>query len=499
MRIKLLEGVAAIAVLAASMGPLSAPVAAETLNEALSATYRYNPQLDAERARLRAVDEEVARAKSGYRPDVSATGDLASRNTRATTRALDTVVGSPTLGTRLSDQTSTGTNPRGYSLDLQQNLFNGFQTTNAVREAEAGVRAGREILRATEESVLLEAVTAYMDVVRDQAVVKLRENNVEVLSRDLKATQDRFSVGEVTRTDVAQSQARRALAVADLDLARGNLKTSRATFERVVGHAPSKLVEPSGNLRILPKSLDEAIALGTQENPNVVAALYREQSARHSVDRIRGELLPRVDLQASYQDRFDEGEGLQEEKTALVRGVLTVPIYPGGGEVYARVRQAKHTHVSLLQEVEQFRTLVQQQVVAAWAALQASRARVESDQVQVKANQVALQGVREEEKVGQRTLLDVLDAEQELLNSQVALVTDRRDVVVAAYALLSAVGRLNVSTLEVASNVYDPETHYFEVRRKWWGISITHNDGHREFLDLWSTHGERAEQQGPLK
>jgi outer membrane protein len=438
---------------------------AETLKEALAATYKFNPRLDAARSTLRATDEEVPRALSGYRPTVTGNADTSFE--RSTVRP-----GIPS---------TRDSNPRGYSVGLVQPIFRGFIVVNTVAEAEATVRAGRETLRNTEQFVLLEAATAYMDVVRDQAIVRLRENNVTVLTRDLRATQDRFNVGEVTRTDVAQAQARRAAAVSALDLARSNLKTSRATFERVVGHPPSNLVDARPS-EFVPKSVQESIDIGGRENPNVIAALYREQAARHVVDRIRGERLPQVQLEANYGRRFDEQASIESVETTTVTGRLTVPFY-SGGEVEARVRQAKHTHVSRLQEIEQARTEVQATVVAAWSQLAASRAQLESDQASVDANRIALTGVREEERVGQRTLLDVLNAEQELLNSEVNLVTTRRNLVVASYTVLSSVGRLNAQELGVASLVYDPEQHYHEVRRKWFDISITHGDGRREVLE----------------
>ena len=340
------------------------------------------------------------------------------------------------------------------------------------------MRAGAEALRSTESSVLLEAVTAYLDVVRDQAILTLRENNVTVLTRDLKATQDRFAVGEVTRTDVAQAQARRAGAVAALDLARANLKTSRASFERVIGHPPSRLVEPRSSA-LVPKSLGESTEIAARESPGVVAALYQEQLARFNIEIIRGELLPTVQLEANYGRRFDPSELIDATETTTVTGRVNVPFYTGG-EVQARVRQAKQTHVQRLQEIEQARTEVQAQVVTAWSQLQAAVAAVESDQASVAANRIALAGVREEERVGQRTLLDVLNAEQELLNSEVTLATDRRNVVVASYTVVSTIGRLNAQELGVAALVYDPEQHYQEVRRKWSDISITHGDGRTE-------------------
>lgn len=457
--------------------PPSTQATAETLRQALTAAYKFNPRLDAERARLRATDEEVPRALSGYRPQIFGSADVGYRHVR--TRS--------DLGSE-----SQESHPRGYGVDVSQPLFRGFRTLNSVREAEAVVRAGRANLHIIEQSVLLEAVIAYADVVRDQAVVRLQENNVNVLTRELRATEDRFAVGEVTRTDVAQAQARRAGAVSALDLARANLRTSRAAFERVIGHPPSNLTDPGVPERLLPKTQNEALAIAAQENPNVVAALYREQAARHVVDRIWGELLPEVRVDAFYDRRFGQGANAAESESTEVTGRLTVPIYQGG-EVSARVRQAKHTHVSRLQEVEQFRSETAADVIASWARLEASRAQLVSDRAQVEANRTALIGVREEERVGQRTLLDVLNAEQELLNAEVNLVTTQRDLAVSAFTLLSSIGRLNAEHMGLGVAVYDPEAHYFDIRRKWWGISITHADGRRENLDLWETYGQNYE------
>ncbi len=449
----------------AGLAALALPelASAETLKEALHAAYKFNPRLDAARAIQRATDEEVPRALSGYRPSIVGSADTSYQ-----------------LQTTSPPGSAVESNPRGYQVGLTQPIFRGFRTKNAVSAAEATVRAGWEALRTAESSVLLEAVTAYMDVVRDQAILLLRENNVTVLTRDLKATQDRFSVGEVTRTDVAQAQARRAGAVAALDLARANLKTSRATFERVIGHPPSRLVEPRAAASV-PKSLAASTEIASRESPAVVAALYREQAARFNIDLIRGELLPTIQLEANYGRRFDPTPTIEATETTTVTGRLSVPFYTGG-EVQARVRQAKHTHVQRLQEIEQARTEVQAQVVTAWSQLQAARAAVDSDQATVAANRIALAGVREEERVGQRTLLEVLNAEQELLNAEVTLATDRRNVVVASYTVLSTIGRLNAQELGVAALVYDPEQHYNEVRRKWFDISITHSDGRREAL-----------------
>jgi outer membrane protein len=442
------------------------PARAETLQEALASTYGYNPRLDAQRAFQRATDEDVARAMSGYRPTITGNADIGiERNDTRPTSNLNGV-----------------TKPRGYGVDLVQPIFRGFRTYNAVNGAEANVRAEREVLRDVERIVLLQAATAYMDVVRDQELVRLNENNVNVLSRELKASQDRFSVGEVTRTDVAQAEARRADAVSRLDAARANLRTSRGSFQQVVGHAPQNLSWPPPPENFLPPSLQEAIHVSNNEDPLVVAALYREQAAKYTVEQIRGELLPTVQLEASYNDRFAPAKTVGEFESSIIQGTVTVPIYQAG-DVYARVRQAKQNHVGFLQQIEQVRTEQQQVLVAAWAQLEAARAQLESDKVAVQSNKVALQGVREEEKVGQRTLLDVLNAELEYLNSQVSMETDRRNLVVAGYTVMGAMGRLDAAWIGAAANVYDPVVHYKEVRSKWLGLSITHSDGRLEHYE----------------
>jgi outer membrane protein len=484
----------AATVIIASLFLTAQQASTETLDEALASAYRYNPRIDAERARLRATDESVPQARSGYMPRIDGGANVGILDIRDRQRSEAVARGAtfdPNTG-RVTTSARSGDTiyPRDYSIGLQQNIFDGFRTSNSVAEAEANVRAGRETLREVERQVLLDAATAYMDVIRDKAIVRLQENNVKVLTRELTATTDRFEVGEVTRTDVSQAKARRARSVSDLDLARGNLKSARARYERVIGNPPRSLVEPRLPWNLLPKSLDEALSIGVNENPLVIQALYLEQASRHNVDVIRGELLPSVTLDASYRNGFSESSNLAESERTELTGRVNVPIYQGG-EVSARVRASKHTHVSRLQEVEDARTQVREEIITAWAAFQTTQAQLVSDRTQVEANQTALTGVREEEKVGQRTLLDVLNAEQELLDAQVSLAETRRNNIVAAYALLSAIGRFSADVIGVTATVYDPEIHYMEVRRKWWGIRITHRDGRHERLDLWESHGRR--------
>ena len=457
---------------AAVIGGAFLPAAhAESLNDALASAYQYNPEIDAERARLRATDENVARAMSGFRPRVDTQADLTYQK----------------LNTR-PDSTAEGSlNQKNYSVTATQDVFSGFRTVNAVKGSEAGVRAGREQLRFTEQRVLLDAVTAYMDTVRDKEIVRLLESNVAALTKELKATKDRFAVGEVTRTDVAQSEARRAGAISDLDLSQANLKSSRARFEQVVGHPPGNLSEPANSGSGMPNSLADAVGIAMKESPSIIAALYTEEQARYSVDEIRGELLPEVTLQANYTDSLDPSKFLDEQERASVTGRVTMPLYEGG-ETYARVRQAKHTHVGRLQDIQQRRDEATAEVTSAWSQLEATRAQLASDKVQVESNQIALDGVREEERVGQRTLIDVLNQQLEVVSAQVQQVRTRRNLVVNRYTLMRSIGRLEMSQLGLTPSVYDPAVHADEVRRQWFGLSITHDDGTVEDVDVSGDH-----------
>ncbi|MGH6866081.1 MAG: TolC family outer membrane protein [Methyloceanibacter sp.] len=440
------------------------PAYAETLEQALSDAYLVNPVLNAERARLRAVDEQVALAKSGLRPFISGSADVNYVNQNSD-RAR---VGGFDLGA--AGITTDGvTYPRGYSVQLSQPLFEGFQNINAIRQAKATVQAARESLRSVEQTILLDAASAYVNVVRDTAVVKLRENDVSVLSEQLKATKDRFDVGEVTRTDVAQAEARRAEALATLAVAQANLKTSRAAYEQVIGHPPGDLVTPPSIRHLLPAALDESMTLGDGENPVILAAVYDEESSLYAVEQIMGELLPEVTLEAQYQKRFDESASLEEVETTTVTGRVNVPFYQGGS-VSARVRQAKETNNQLKREVEDARLRIHADVIANWGILQSSGPAISSAEAAVSANKIALTGVREEEKVGQRTTLDVLDAQRELLNSQIGLVSALRDRVVAEYSLYAAIGRMDAQTLGLPVPYYDPIEHYDIVKGKWFGL-----------------------------
>jgi len=427
---------------------------AESLQDALASAYLYNPTLKAARAQLRATDEGVPRARSGYRPSVS--GEVTQTWQK----------------TNPSSGPSTNSEPRSYSVTVNQPIFRGFRTLNAIKGAEALVEAGREDLRAAEQTVLLNAVTAYVDVVRDLSILRLRRNNRSVLQEQLRATQDRFEVGEVTKTDVAQARARVSAASSAISAARATLDGSRAVYAQIIGHPPTNLKSPPV-ARDLPGSLEEALANGEQENPTILAAIFRERSQDHTIKQAKGELLPSVNVQASYTRNENTATG--DSDVTTVTGVLSVPIYQAG-EVSARVRQNVETRSQLRHQIDEARESVRANVISAWGSYTAARAQIVSDRAQVEASSVALEGVREEEKVGQRTVLDVLNADQDLLDARVSLATSRRDLVVASYSLLSAIGRLSSTNINLPILQYDPTRHYREVKNKWYGWSTSYED-----------------------
>ncbi len=439
------------------------PANSQTLHQTLAKTYRANPQLDAARATLRATDEDVSKAHSQFRPVIS--GNSSSSWSRTTTSPSSTTAG--TL------------NSRSVGVTLAQPIFRGFRSLNQLRVAEANVRAGRETLRNTEQLVLLSAVAAHMDVVRDQIILRLNQKNLRALKKQLAASRSKLRVGGATRTDLAQAIARHAGAISNVEVAIANLKASRAKYEEVVSSPPASLKTPRVPLRDLPRSLAGAKQNALRDNPLIANALYLEQAARYGVEEIRGELLPTVSLNSSYTHRRNPLRTLNKSNIATVTANMSVPIY-SGGEIEARVRQAKHSHVARIQQIHQVKLEQLQEVVSTWARYAAAKAQRAATAAQVRANRIALAGVLEEHNVGQRTVLDVLNAEQELLTAETAEVSARRDVIVQAYTLLRAIGRLNVQDLALGINTYDPELHYLEVRRKWFGLTITYPDGRKE-------------------
>jgi outer membrane protein len=317
--------------------------------------------------------------------------------------------------------------------------------------------------------VLLSAATVYMDYLRDSAIVEVQRSNVRVLEQTLKQTRDRFNVGEVTRTDVAQSEAQLAAGNTQLQSAEATLTTTRANFRRIIGNEPGQLSPGSPVDRYLPKTLPSSVELGLIENPNVTAAMFGIDVNYLQVKINEGALLPTVTLLTSVQQSYEQTLAIFRSFGASTVAQVSVPIYNGGAE-YSLIRQSKETLAQQQLNLEQVRDQTRANVVQAWGQLVAGKAQVTSAQAQVTASEIALNGVREEAKAGQRTTLDVLNAQQALVNARVALVTAQHDRVVASYAVLSAVGRLSPQVLNLQTTVYDPSVHYHQVRDSWIGV-----------------------------
>jgi outer membrane protein len=446
----------------AGLGAGCSEAAADTLEWALVQAYQNNPSLNAQRASLRATDENVPQALSGYRPklSVTATGGYNYQNSTSVI-PLGGVLTTTQFGQNFYTRTvgATGT----YT------LYNGMQTANRTRQAESQVDAARETLRVTEQQVLLDAATAYMNLLRDQAVLELQRRNVEVLTEQLKQTRDRFNVGEVTRTDVAQAESRLAAGRSQLLAAQSQYVTSRANYRRVIGVEPGNLAPGTPVDRLSPNVLARAIAQGEAQSPSVLAAAYGVDVAELAVKISEGALYPSVAITGSVlQGQNPAFEVIKSTQGSLI-GQLTIPIYQGGAE-YSAIRQSKETLGQQRLSLDVNRDQARATVVQSWGQLDAAKAQIESTTAQVNAAEIALNGVREEARVGQRTTLDVLNAQQELVNARVALVTAQHDRVVASYTLLAAVGALSMPRLGLNVLIYDPMVHYQQVRDAWMGV-----------------------------
>ncbi len=419
---------------------------AATLEDALALAYHNNPELLAQRAALRATDEEVSEARAGWRPTVTATGEV---------------------GTTSVDTTGTRT-PEIYTLSLRQPVFRGGRTVAATREAENLVLADRARLAEVEQDVLLRTVTAYMDVWRAGAVVDLAINNERRLERTLEATQDRFEVGDVSRTDVAQAKSRLSSAIADRIRARGDLTAARAVYLNVVGAAPDA-VAPPPPLGGLPGDRANAQEIAAAGHPALLRAIYIERAARAAARKAMGELLPEISLDAQlrHAEELSASSGTTESASLTAR--VTIPLYQSGGE-YARVRAARQVIAQRRLDVERSQRAVIENATLSWQALETARAEITAFEDAVRAAEIAFEGAEQEATVGIRTTLDVLDAEQELFDAKVDLVSARRDEVVSSYAVAAAIGRLSARALGLAVEIYNEIRHYEAVRNKPWGF-----------------------------
>jgi outer membrane protein len=428
---------------------------AQSLVQALSTTYNSNPDLLAQRAVLRQTDETLAQAVSNWRPKVSLSVEYNKiEYDGATVKAGNFYY---------------ILNGRTTLLSVTQPLFRGGKTVADTKTAQANIQAQRATLADTEQSVLLQAVNAYADLVRDVGIVDVRRNNVKVLIQQLDATRERFRVGELTITDVSQAEARLEQAKADLVQAEAQVRVDQAAFQRAIG-------TPAGNLGdlpligALPASEEESTALAMDYAPKAVSAQHRITAASYGVNSAVAALLPTVNLVGFMQYQQDLQVPNDQYYQYGVRVQATVPIYQNGSE-WSVIRQAKELVGQRRNELDSARRTAAQNVISFWRNLDSARSRVVSFAAQVKANDVALNGVRQEALVGSRTTLDVLNAEQELLNSQVSLIQARHDVQVNYYGVLSGVGRLTARTLSLPVEFYDEEKYYNDVGSRWigWG------------------------------
>jgi outer membrane protein len=426
----------------------------EDLKSALSTAYINNPTLEANRAAQRALDETVNQAKSGWRPTISATGSYTRNNT--------------TTGNPFAPQGTR--NPKAASISLDQPIFRGFQTVNGTKEARKQVEAGQAQLLSTEQQIFLATVQAYSDVIRDEAVLDLTKNNVLVLRRQLQASEDRFEVGEITRTDVAQSKARLSRSISENILSEANLTASRAAYQRIVGNEPGTL-ERDILLPTLPASEEAAFEIAFDKNPVLVAAKASEEAATYGVKKQYGGLAPSVTVSASYSRGWDSFRVGDRTTSKEIMARLNVPIYQAGVQA-SNVRQAKQRRSQFRMEAIAADREVREQVRNALEGYREASARIESTLSQLEANEIALEGVRQEADVGSRTILDVLDAEQELLDARVNNARAVRDRTVAAYNLLLSTGQLNAADLGLEVAIYDAKQRSEDTEDKIYGFGV---------------------------
>jgi outer membrane protein len=450
----------------------TAPATAQTLTQALADTYNTNPQLLAQRALLRATDEQVPQALANWRPTVNFTGQFGGTRSAFVTPST----GMARLDSQGNNIGSTGLTAYSTfyqnSLNLQatQQVYSGGRTAAQTSQAINFVESARAQTLAVETSVFQAVAMAYLDVVRDQALLQVNQNNVAVLRKQLEATQDRFRVGEVTRTDVAQAEASLAQAVGQLVTAQGNLEISREEYVRAVGHPPGTLMLPRDR-PALPATQEEAASLAANNNFSVISANFAELAARDNVDFVRGQLLPQISIVGTVSRLLAPSVTLNSslEQSASIVAQMTMPLYEGGA-IYSQTRQAQQTVGQRRSQVDDARRAAVQLATQSWSTLQAARASISSFASAVRAAQIALEGTQQEALVGTRTVLDVLIQNQTLLTTQSQLVTAEHDAALAEFNVAAATGRLIAPELKLPVKLFDMERHYKEVRDKWIGF-----------------------------
>lgn len=447
---------------------LPASIKAETLSGALVRAYHANPTINSGRAGLRAADENVPRALSQFRPRVSTDAMLGFERRRSVENAYQIENGNflePKYMKSIIDGSGL---PRSAVFTVEQPLFDGFKTRNSALAAETGVFAGRERLRLLEQRVLLDAVVAYMNVLRDSAAFKLQQNNVAVLAEQLRQAQERYAIGQLTLTDISQAEARLSGGRSQAAAARAALEAGIGVYKQIIGERPSRLAPSNPIDHLLPRTQEEAERVAQSGHPLILAALHDADVADLDIKVMEADFLPTLSVVGKVYTQSDVDGKDTRALGAQVLGKLSVPIYRGG-EPSARVRQAKEIAGQRKFDVDVARAELLALVHATWGALEAAKIQVAAARSQIVSAERALNGVREEARAGQRTTIEILNAQQELLNSRIGLVMAQRDRIVASYAVLAAVGRLSARNLGLSVVDYDPGLHFDQVKHLWGG------------------------------
>jgi len=437
-----------------------APAVAEinTLEEALALAYQHDPGLDAQRAKLRATDEQISQALSNYRPSIDATGEAGKNWEKVDNGGIfsgDTIL-----------------KPRDAGVNVTQPVFRGFRTSGSVDSAKAAAKAGQAALTQAEQQLLLDAAKAYLDVVQAQDLVQINQKNEADLKKELTITRDRLRIGELKKTDVSQADSRYKVAQVARIQAENELSNKRVTFSRLVGQMPGILKAPKLILE-QPATMEDAIAMAQDNNPNVIAANYNQESARSDVTVAEGSLLPEVNIVGSANRGKNENlEIPQQQDNYSIMAKLTIPLYRSGSD-YSKARAAKQTVTQRDMELRDARNKTEEAVRTAWQTLVTARAAISGDKEAMDASDQALYGVKEEAKVGTRTTLDILNAEQELLNARTSFVKAVHDEAVAILEVKAALGMLTAKSLHLPVKLYDPTINYDKARNSWAGLDIT--------------------------
>lgn len=442
---------------------------AETLNEALQRAYNNNPSLNSSRANLRAVDENVPLAKAGMRPRVSINSYLGAQQNRFIQRQDDMSQPNDPNAYPIWNRQQGQSLARSAGVTIEQPVFDGFKAQNTTNAAETVVFAEQQRLRLLEQKILFDTASSYMNVLRDTAALKLQENNVAVLTEQLRQTKERYLAGQITLTDISQAESRLAAGKAQASNAHALLESSIGAYQQVVGILPKKLAPAPPVDKLLPPNREEAEKIAVSEHPMILAALHDADASDFDIKAIEADFLPKLSVVADVFTQTNMNIIYDRNIAAMIGGRLNVPLYDGGS-TSSQLRQAKELAGKKKLDVDVARSEIIALTRTTWANLRSAKTRMVAAQAQIAAAEKALYGVREEAKAGQRTTLDILNAQQELLNARIALIFAQRERVVASYGVLSTIGRLSTDNLGLSPDYYDPALHLDQIKDSWGGF-----------------------------